>query len=548
MGTITTFPTAPLGYTPANTLAYAQSTVNAAAVTDADTDLQVTFTVPDGRRIRVTMVEPNLSGSVASDGFDVKIMEGATVLQDAPWYVVSGNIAIRTSTVSVVVTPTAGTHTYKGRLTRFTGTGTLQPLRSSVSVAYLLVEDITGQASAVAPASVPVGQLGYAAKTASQTITGASTIITELAVNVVVPAGRTLRIALEMTTVNQNAVVAWSVVEILEDGVSIKDSVGNHGVSGAANAYYTHDTSVVRSPAAGSHTYTVRISAAVYNHFIEYSAVRYPYLVVEDITPTPAPANTAPSSTLAYAEVTASQGSITTAVDLTGLAVTVTVPAGRRLRVKGRALVYSSVDLDVVKLAILEGAGQLQQAGIAVHPANWSAGLEVDVILSPSAGMHTYKLQASRDSGTGTVTMQAQPAYPAYILVEDITGSGISGHTHTELDDSGWVAINSFANAWNFYGGSYGANAYAYAAWRKKAGIVYLRGLIATGTAAAGTVMFTLPVGFRPAAVTRPLYEVTSNDTRAQVSILGSDGTVRAEVGVSNVYVSLNNISFPADS
>lgn len=124
--------------------------------------------------------------------------------------------------------------------------------------------------------------------------------------------------------------------------------------------------------------------------------------------------------TLGYAQVTASQGSITTEVDLTGLAVTVTVAAGRRIRISGYGLFQSTVTDDVCELRIKEGATLLNLWTGTVRPANINKTADAHVILTPSTGSHTYKLTAIRNSGTGTVTFGAAATLPAYILVEDI--------------------------------------------------------------------------------------------------------------------------------
>lgn len=128
--------------------------------------------------------------------------------------------------------------------------------------------------------------------------------------------------------------------------------------------------------------------------------------------------------TLGYAQVTANQGPpITTEVDLTGLAVTVTVAAGRRIKITGYIGGASSVSDDVLQLAVKEGATQLNRANKGVRGGNtehWS------VIWSgtPTAGAHTYKLTLARVVGTGNVNMSAGATEPAFILVEDIGGTG----------------------------------------------------------------------------------------------------------------------------
>jgi hypothetical protein len=44
----------------------------------------------------------------------------------------------------------------------------------------------------------------------------------------------------------------------------------------------------------------------------------------------------------------------------------------------------------------------------------------VVAVIQPSAGSHTYKLQAARAIGTGNVTLNASAVSPAFILAEDI--------------------------------------------------------------------------------------------------------------------------------
>lgn len=128
------------------------------------------------------------------------------------------------------------------------------------------------------------------------------------------------------------------------------------------------------------------------------------------------------SSILAYAEVTANQGSITTETDLTGLAVTVTVPAGRRVRIKGH-INFQQTSADVrVDLNIKEGSTVLQRAFSTAGAAGVTHSLEVEAVISPAAAAHTYKL-AAVVVGAGTATMIAGADFPAYILVEDITGT-----------------------------------------------------------------------------------------------------------------------------
>lgn len=125
--------------------------------------------------------------------------------------------------------------------------------------------------------------------------------------------------------------------------------------------------------------------------------------------------------TLGFAEVTANQGSITTITDLTGLSVTVTVPSnGRRVKITGFCFLESSVANDYLSLVVRESTTELSSTRFAVPFSGQGQAYLVTHVLSPSAGSHTYKLSARRDTGTGTVTMTANSNRTAYILVEAI--------------------------------------------------------------------------------------------------------------------------------
>jgi hypothetical protein len=66
--------------------------------------------------------------------------------------------------------------------------------------------------------------------------------------------------------------------------------------------------------------------------------------------------------------------------------------------------------------------------------------------------------------------------------------------TGNDRTDTGWIAP-SLQNGWTNYG-----SGWVTAGYRKQNGIVLLRGLIAAGTfVGAPVLLFTLPVGFRPA-------------------------------------------------
>lgn len=124
-----------------------------------------------------------------------------------------------------------------------------------------------------------------------------------------------------------------------------------------------------------------------------------------------------PGGTLGYAQVTATQTNITTATDLTGLTVTVTVVSGRRVRISAQVGTHQDTNAAIHTLTIQEGATVLattmQTIGAGVTDTSTAL-----VILQPTAGVHTYKLTLASSAATGSVV--ASSTQPSWIQVEDI--------------------------------------------------------------------------------------------------------------------------------
>lgn len=126
------------------------------------------------------------------------------------------------------------------------------------------------------------------------------------------------------------------------------------------------------------------------------------------------------SSILAYAEVTTNQTGISTSrVDLTGLSVNITVPAGRRIRITGCAL-FNKISLSgFVGLGINEGGTVLTDSYAEPAAGDFNT-VTTMVVISPTAGSHTYKLTAFAENASADIKSADARAF---ILVEDITGS-----------------------------------------------------------------------------------------------------------------------------
>ncbi len=127
-----------------------------------------------------------------------------------------------------------------------------------------------------------------------------------------------------------------------------------------------------------------------------------------------------PLGTLGYAQVTADQTGITTEVDLTGLSVTVNVADGRRIKISTQLYPYSTVDNDTVLAAIKEGTTTLCSTEYPKLSNANAATLSFSIVITPTAGTHTYKITGQRSAGTGSITFLAATVRPAFILVEDI--------------------------------------------------------------------------------------------------------------------------------
>jgi len=127
---------------------------------------------------------------------------------------------------------------------------------------------------------------------------------------------------------------------------------------------------------------------------------------------------------LGYVQVTANQGSITGATDLTSLTLTTTFIANRRIQLKGNVLLQDTVGTDQIFCQITDATPTLvQQANGDPNAANQNVTVQPEIILSPAAGLKLYKLRAGR-VGSGIVTMAAGATFPAWFSVVDLGSNG----------------------------------------------------------------------------------------------------------------------------
>ncbi len=124
---------------------------------------------------------------------------------------------------------------------------------------------------------------------------------------------------------------------------------------------------------------------------------------------------------IGYVQVTANQGSITGETALTGLAVTVTVGTSRRIVVRMEGSMEDDTGTTGVSVRIKESSTQLARRDFPAQTAGAGQGVWCSVVLTPSAGSHTYTCYGARGlSLGGTVTLDASSDSPAFLLIEDI--------------------------------------------------------------------------------------------------------------------------------
>jgi hypothetical protein len=128
-----------------------------------------------------------------------------------------------------------------------------------------------------------------------------------------------------------------------------------------------------------------------------------------------------PQGVLGYVEASADT---TTGVeaDVAGLSRTVTVAAGRRIKVTVQAQINNDGNAGIVIVRIREGATEKQRVCCSSFIAAGNVVAHGSWVATPSTGSHTYKVTIEKASGAGTVTLvgSVPTIIPAFILVEDI--------------------------------------------------------------------------------------------------------------------------------
>lgn len=82
--------------------------------------------------------------------------------------------------------------------------------------------------------------------------------------------------------------------------------------------------------------------------------------------------------------------------------------------------------VDIFDFRIMEGAAVIDSItqGMKQNGVFWVDGNAFSTIVTPTAGAHTYKLAAARNSGTGTIQMSNGAGSPNRIVVKDLGPAG----------------------------------------------------------------------------------------------------------------------------
>ena len=140
---------------------------------------------------------------------------------------------------------------------------------------------------------------------------------------------------------------------------------------------------------------------------------------------------------VAFAQSVTDQGGFGPNVtyDISGLAVTYNVTAGRRYKITGKIMASTPVAGDIAQFIIADGTGQaVNGVNFPLQLANsgYSAVAE-HVYTSSHTGTQTIKLRYNA-GGTGTHTVKSRTDYPSYVLVEDITYEAGAGGPVTDIN------------------------------------------------------------------------------------------------------------------
>jgi len=182
----------------------------------------------------------------------------------------------------------------------------------------------------------------------------------------------------------------------------------------------------------------------------------------------------------------------------------------------------------------LDGAGRVQIQGVANHTAtiNNSAIAQVPAAYKPS--LNLFAMAVSQTNSYDLMTIDS-----AGNLANAFSNSGYFSTQATYYPSTygGWITP-TLTGLWSNFGSGWDTAQYT----KSADGVVTVKGLIKSGTTSAGTVVATLPAGYRPLATT--IMTVTGNNAYARFD-LQPNGQIVIDTA-SATFTSLN-FSFIAE-
>lgn len=189
---------------------------------------------------------------------------------------------------------------------------------------------------------------------------------------------------------------------------------------------------------------------------------------------------------------------------------------------------------------IVDSVGRVSLQGLLTPPATGrSSGariFDLPSTLLPS----NYMFIPGNGGGTGFAAIGINPALGSSAIVDQNLGTSYLtiNAMYNPASVGSWTTL-TFQNSWAYYGGNLSTPQYT----KASDGLVTVKGMVSGGTTTAGTIIATLPSGYRPAG--ELLLAGYSNGAYARVDI-NTSGNILFEAG-SNVWFSLDGITFYAD-
>lgn len=120
---------------------------------------------------------------------------------------------------------------------------------------------------------------------------------------------------------------------------------------------------------------------------------------------------------------TTPQGPSAPPFDVTTLTLSPVLPANRRYRLTAKIHMASSVANDVIQMQINDVTGSVL-VDIDQKPVTIAGGLTAFMVVAnvanPAAGVRTYKVTATRQSGTGNLSTNVGAGFPGTFIIEDV--------------------------------------------------------------------------------------------------------------------------------